>query len=127
MPAWSVWTVLTDLTSSLRNIFLTQTTSIFSNEMIFTKLLLSLHCGHVLAMCDQGPLSSTTPHFWSMVWEQNCQAIIMLNRVIEKSAIKCDQYWPLEPGQVMSWEPVGLSVENVAQTPGQHYTISTLR
>ena len=51
----------------------------------------------------------------------------MLNRVIEKSAIKCDQYWPLEPGQLMSWDPVGLSVENVAQTPGQHYTISTLR
>ena len=44
----------------------------------------------------QGPLAATTPHFWSMVWEQGCRAIIMLNRVIEKSTPKCHQYWPAD-------------------------------
>jgi len=80
----------------------------------------------------QGPLAGTTPHFWSMVWEQKCRAIIMLNRVIEKSAHKCHQYWPLDTinsdsDNTMVFNDVQLSVENISQTPGQHYTISTLR
>ena len=75
----------------------------------------------------QGPLAGTTPHFWSMVWEQNCKAIIMLNRVIEKSAPKCHQYWPENKDGVMSFADVGLAVENISLTRGQHYNISTLR
>jgi len=76
---------------------------------------------------SQGPLAGTTPHFWSMVWEQNCKAIIMLNRVIEKSAPKCHQYWPENKDGVMSFADVGLAVENISLTRGQHYNISTLR
>ncbi|KFM73383.1 Tyrosine-protein phosphatase non-receptor type 1, partial [Stegodyphus mimosarum] len=30
-----------------------------------------------------------------MVWEQKSKAILMLNRVIEKNAVKCHQYWPV--------------------------------
>ncbi|XP_035208799.1 tyrosine-protein phosphatase non-receptor type 1-like isoform X2 [Stegodyphus dumicola] len=43
----------------------------------------------------QGPLPVTTGHFWLMVWEQKSKAILMLNRVIEKNAVKCHQYWPV--------------------------------
>ncbi|VDN09931.1 unnamed protein product, partial [Dibothriocephalus latus] len=35
----------------------------------------------------QGPLQLTTQHFWQMVWEQHCPAIIMLNRILEKGTI----------------------------------------
>lgn len=75
----------------------------------------------------QGPLAGTTPHFWSMVWEQNCKAVIMLNRVMEKGTPKCHQYWPREAEESLSLEEVGLAVENISLTPGQHYNISSLR
>ena len=84
----------------------------------------TLHRSYILT---QGPLSGTTPHFWSMVWEQNCKAIIMLNRVIEKNTPKCHQYWPAEADDVMSFSDVNLTVENISMTPGQHYNISSLR
>ena len=35
----------------------------------------------------QGPLSNTISHFWAMVWEQNCKAIVMLNNIIEKNQV----------------------------------------
>jgi protein tyrosine phosphatase len=42
------------------------------------------HRQYILA---QGPLPNTTDHFWLMIWEQNCKAVIMLNRVIEKNQV----------------------------------------
>jgi len=75
----------------------------------------------------QGPLAGTTPHFWSLVWEQQSKAVIMLNRVMEKGTLKCDQYWPVSQGDTVTFEEVGLVVENIEMTPGQHYNISTLR
>lgn len=75
----------------------------------------------------QGPLAGTTPHFWSLIWEQDTKAIIMLNRVMEKGTLKCHQYWPTEKGESVTFEDVGLSVTNIEITPGQHYSISTLR
>lgn len=100
--------------------------SVSSTDYINASLLSleSLGRSYILT---QGPLSSTTAHFWSMVWEQGCRAIIMLNRVIEKNTPKCHQYWPADRDEVMSFEEAGLSVENISLTPGQHYTISTLR
>lgn len=75
----------------------------------------------------QGPLAGTTPHFWSMVWEQKSKAVIMLNRVMEKGTLKCHQYWPREAEESLSLEEVGLTVETTSLTPGQHYNISSLR
>ncbi|CAJ0958775.1 unnamed protein product, partial [Mesorhabditis belari] len=42
----------------------------------------------------QGPLPSTRDHFWQMVWEQQCPAIIALTKCVEKGRDKCHQYWP---------------------------------
>lgn len=75
----------------------------------------------------QGPLAGTTPHFWSLVWEQKTKAVIMLNRVMEKGTLKCHQYWPTTKGEVVTCEEVGLLVENIEMSPGEHYNISTLR
>uniref|UniRef100_A0A915KDW8 protein-tyrosine-phosphatase n=1 Tax=Romanomermis culicivorax TaxID=13658 RepID=A0A915KDW8_ROMCU len=44
----------------------------------------------------QGPLPCTAGHFWEMVWCQKSKAVIMLNKVIEKSQIKCHQYFPID-------------------------------
>ncbi|XP_060067771.1 receptor-type tyrosine-protein phosphatase eta-like isoform X2 [Ylistrum balloti] len=42
----------------------------------------------------QGPLPNTTVDFWQMVWEQDVPIIVMLTRCNEGDVIKCEQYWP---------------------------------
>lgn len=79
----------------------------------------------------QGPLQRTTGHFWLMVWEQNCRAILMLNRVIEKNQEKCHQYWPLgerNGGEdFMILTDVGLEVEYVSEKEASYFTKRILR
>ena len=84
---------------------------------------------HRQYILTQGPLPSTAGHFWLMVWEQNSKAIIMLNKVIEKNAVKCHQYWPLEGSSdpIMTFSDVDLKVEYVTKTDTADYTTRTLR
>lgn len=35
----------------------------------------------------QGPLPLTSGHFWQMCWEQKSNAVIMLNRILEKNMV----------------------------------------
>ncbi|XP_066430473.1 tyrosine-protein phosphatase non-receptor type 13 isoform X2 [Eleutherodactylus coqui] len=44
----------------------------------------------------QGPLPSTVPDFWQMVWEQNATMIAMMTQEMEGGKIKCQRYWPDE-------------------------------
>ena len=37
----------------------------------------------------------------------------MLNRVFERGANKCAQYWPVDAGESMTFEDVGLKVDHV--------------
>ncbi|XP_065069136.1 receptor-type tyrosine-protein phosphatase S-like isoform X1 [Rhopilema esculentum] len=48
-------------------------------------------------IATQGPLPGTVNDFWRMVYEQGCQVIVMLTRIIEDHKVKCEQYWP-DPG-----------------------------
>jgi len=79
----------------------------------------------------QGPLPNTTSHFWLMVWEQNCKAVLMLNKIIEKCQVKCHQYWPIgskNSGEdVMELKDVDLKVELISETEGPYFTTRVLR
>ncbi|CAM1299267.1 Uncharacterised protein PB.3394, partial [Pycnogonum litorale] len=44
----------------------------------------------------QGPLPKTFNDFWRMVWEQHVLVLVMTTRTIERSRMKCGQYWPNE-------------------------------
>lgn len=77
----------------------------------------------------QGPLSTTTGHFWAMVWEQKCKGIIMLNRTIEKNIIKCHQYWPsFQPNSEneLHLNDVNLKVANLGEEISSNYIIREL-
>lgn len=64
-------------------------------------------------LLTQGPLPQTVGHFWLMIWEQKCPAILMLNKIIEKRQVKCHQYWPENIGSesIMTFSDVNLKVE----------------
>ncbi|XP_061182306.1 receptor-type tyrosine-protein phosphatase kappa-like, partial [Saccostrea echinata] len=42
----------------------------------------------------QGPLVDTIDDFWSMIWNENCEKIVMLTNLTENNKVKCIQYWP---------------------------------
>ena len=112
-----------------------------SNNSSFPSMELALY-----SLCDR--FQATTGHFWSMVWQQQSRAVIMLNRsvpchhyptaerhwyflqfcrVIEKGTLKCHQYWPASAGETVTCEAVELSITNINFVPGDHYNVSTLR
>lgn len=78
----------------------------------------------------QGPLPSTAGHFWQMVWEQNSLAVVMLNKVIEKGAIKCTQYWPLgkdnDDHDTYFFEDTGYRVTLLEEEDEHYFTIRRL-
>lgn len=51
-------------------------------------------------IATQAPLPGTMSHFWQMVYEDNCNTIVMLTREQEVQSIypKCNRYWP-SPGE----------------------------
>ncbi|AWO97108.1 putative tyrosine-protein phosphatase non-receptor type 2-like [Scophthalmus maximus] len=75
---------------------------------------------------SQGPLRNTCGHFWLMVWEQCCKAVIMLNRVIEKESEKCAQYWPTTEELQMSFTDTGFVIRLLSEEDRSYYTIRLL-
>lgn len=61
-------------------------------------------------ICTQGPTEKTIDDFWRMIWQEKCICIIMLCSVIEGGKKKCEQYWPLKPGEKMTC--AGLEIIN---------------
>lgn len=61
----------------------------------------------------QGPLRSTLEDFWKMVFQQQCPAIVMLTRVMEKQQEKCAPYYPEGLGESCMFGDYEVVVENV--------------
>ncbi|XP_069692537.1 tyrosine-protein phosphatase non-receptor type 2-like isoform X2 [Periplaneta americana] len=89
--------------------------------------VMQMERAHRQYILTQGPLPHTAGHFWLMVWEQNCKAVLMLNRIIEKNQVKCHQYWPLDSGSDLELPDVGLKVQLVSESEAPYYTTRTLR
>ena len=49
---------------------------------------------NVTYMDKSGPLPETIGHFWTMIWQQQVSAIVMLCRLTESGICKCARYWP---------------------------------
>ncbi|KAM4684987.1 tyrosine-protein phosphatase non-receptor type 2 isoform 4-T4 [Amazona ochrocephala] len=75
----------------------------------------------------QGPLPNTCCHFWLMVWQQQTKAVVMLNRIVEKESVKCEQYWPTKAEEVMTFSETGFRVRLVSEDVKSYYTVHLLQ
>lgn len=51
-------------------------------------------------IATQGPLQNTVLEYWRMVQQESSNFIVMLTTIMERSRMKCFQYWP-QMGEVM--------------------------
>lgn len=92
----------------------------------------SLKSSRIISICTLANTLSTLPlqvsHFWLMAWEQTSRAIIMLNKLVEKKAVKCHRYWPEEIGSQykLTMPDVQLEVEYIKYEEFDHFSIRTL-
>lgn len=63
-------------------------------------------------IATQGPMESTNSDFWNMVFQENCNIIVMLTNETENNKVKCAKYWP-DFGETMKFEK--LNVENLLE------------
>uniref|UniRef100_A0A499FUK3 protein-tyrosine-phosphatase n=1 Tax=Anopheles farauti TaxID=69004 RepID=A0A499FUK3_9DIPT len=82
------------------------------NDYINANLVKMDRAGRKYILC-QGPLPHTVGHFWMMVWEHDSRAILMLNKLIEQTTVKCHQYWPSKIGEKHRLEVPGVQLSVV--------------
>ncbi|XP_060631000.2 tyrosine-protein phosphatase non-receptor type 2 [Anolis sagrei] len=75
----------------------------------------------------QGPLPNTCCHFWLMVWQQKTKAVVMLNRIVEKDSVKCEQYWPTREEEQMMFKETGFCVRLKSEDVKSYYTVRQLQ
>ncbi|XP_005097496.2 tyrosine-protein phosphatase 10D [Aplysia californica] len=63
----------------------------------------------------QGPMPSTVPDFWRMVWEQKCKVIVMLSDLTEGGKQKVTMYWPENLNESIQYEDVVVEMTNFSQ------------
>ncbi|EFO24598.2 hypothetical protein LOAG_03887, partial [Loa loa] len=73
----------------------------------------------------QGPLPSTRDHFWRVVWEQHCPAIVALTKCVEKGRDKCHQYWPDNDQLSVLYADIEVTLMN--ETVYEEFTVRELR
>nr|XP_029496870.1 tyrosine-protein phosphatase non-receptor type 13-like isoform X2 [Oncorhynchus nerka] len=73
----------------------------------------------------QGPLPSTVPDFWQMVWENRSDVIAMMTQDVERGRVKCHRYWPKKVSCPLDTGPFHLSLEN--QQIQEYFHIKIIR
>ena len=58
-----------------------------------------------------------------MIWEHKSNAVLMLNGLVERGQVKCNQYWPAAAGDVMQLQDVDLRVSLVSEHEKEHYVV----
>ncbi|XP_055521455.1 receptor-type tyrosine-protein phosphatase F-like [Leucoraja erinacea] len=76
-------------------------------------------------IATQGPLAETVADFWSMVWQEHCNLIVMLTRLNEQGKPKCERYCPKRGSETFGQFTVTRVSETSPAT--QEFTSSTLR
>lgn len=71
-------------------------------------------------IATQGCLPSTIPDFWQMVWQENCQVLVMTTKETERGKNKCARYWP----DINTTKEYGkIKVRNFEESSTQHFTL----
>ncbi|XP_069101801.1 multiple epidermal growth factor-like domains protein 6 isoform X3 [Argopecten irradians] len=60
----------------------------------------------------QGPTENMVNDFWRMVWQLNCQSIVMVANLVEGGVTKCMQYWP-EEGEEVVYGDITITCDDV--------------
>lgn len=77
-------------------------------------------------ICTQGPMEATVADFWRMVWQEKCKSIVMLCNVIEMGVKKCEQYWPENVGQEITFGTLRIKTTAKEEFEGL-MTVTTLK
>ncbi|KAK0399150.1 hypothetical protein QR680_002920 [Steinernema hermaphroditum] len=66
-------------------------------------------------IATQAPLPHTFVDFWTMVWQEKCNIIVVITNMVERGRRKCDQYWPANTKSSMQFGnyTVTLSSEHI--------------
>jgi len=76
-------------------------------------------------IATQGPIPSTFPDFWRMIWEKDSPTIVMVTNLKEEDKVKCHQYWPSYGTTTYGNIQVTLKeVENLAEYSIRTFTVS---
>ncbi|KAF8372851.1 hypothetical protein PRIPAC_79280, partial [Pristionchus pacificus] len=72
-------------------------------------------------ICTQGPLPTTIVDFWSMVWQEGSEFIVMLCNFNEMGKVKCAQYFPPMEKETLVAGNAVITCDSVARQkwPGQ--------
>ncbi|GMT24877.1 hypothetical protein PFISCL1PPCAC_16174, partial [Pristionchus fissidentatus] len=70
-------------------------------------------------IATQAPLPSTFGHFWSMVWQERINVVVVITNLVEDGRRKCDQYWPSTTTQPQQHGNYQVSL--LSQTTNAHF------
>ncbi|OZC05839.1 Protein-tyrosine phosphatase, partial [Onchocerca flexuosa] len=60
-------------------------------------------------ICTQGPMPNSVIDFWHMIVQEESDTIVMLTNTVEKGLNKCEQYWPNDVGDTLSFGDITIS------------------
>ncbi|KAK7089616.1 receptor-type tyrosine-protein phosphatase O-like [Littorina saxatilis] len=76
-------------------------------------------------LATQGPMVSTIPDFWKMVWEHRSPVIVMLSDLTENGQPKVDEYLPSSLNSVVQYGEVRVNLISASTLP--HYTVRKMK